>query len=71
MVIISYNSNNITIIFISLTFHESSEKYKKEASFSPNLAYRISSNKHQVSNNHRPLISASPLGIHIEKSASL
>ena len=33
--------------------------------------YRISSNKHRVSNKHRPLISAAPLSIHIEISASL
>ena len=33
--------------------------------------YRISSNKRRASNNHRPLISAAPLGIYIEISASL
>ena len=32
--------------------------------------YRISSNKHQASNERRPLISAASLGIHIEISAS-
>ena len=38
MVIILYNSNIITIIVIDLTFHESSEKQKKEAGFSIKLA---------------------------------
>ena len=33
--------------------------------------YRISSNKRRVSNKRCPLISAAPLGIHIEISASL
>ena len=33
--------------------------------------YGISSNKHRASNNRRPLISAAPLGIHIEISTSL
>ena len=33
--------------------------------------YRISSNKRRASNKRRPLISAAPLGIHIEISASL
>ena len=34
------------------------------------IEYRISSNKRRTSNQHRPLISAAPLGIHIEISAS-
>ena len=34
------------------------------------IAYRISSNKHLTSNKRRPLINASPLGIHIEISTS-
>ena len=32
--------------------------------------YHISSDKHQASNEHHPLISAAPVGIHIEISAS-
>ena len=43
---------------------------KKEAGFSINLAYRISSNKHQVSNKRHPLTSAAPVSIHIEISVS-
>ena len=35
------------------------------------VIYRISSNKRRASNKCRPLISAAPLGIHIETSASL
>ena len=35
------------------------------------VIYRISSNKRRASNKCRPLISAAPLGIHIEISASL
>ena len=35
------------------------------------MTYRISSNKCCSSNKRRPLISAAPLGIHIEISASL
>ena len=34
------------------------------------IAFRISSNKHLTSNKRRPLISVSPLGIHIEISTS-
>ena len=34
------------------------------------IVYRISPNKHLTSNKRRPLISASPLGIHIEISTS-
>ena len=34
------------------------------------VSHRISSNKHQASNKHRPLISATPLGIHIEISTA-
>ena len=34
------------------------------------IEYHISSNKRRASNQHRPLISAAPLGIHIEISAS-
>ena len=34
MVIILYKSNSIAIIFISLTFHESSWKQEEEAGFS-------------------------------------
>ena len=43
---------------------------KKEAGFSINLAYRISSNKHRVSNKRNPLTNAAPLGINIEISVS-
>ena len=35
------------------------------------VIYCISSNKRRASNKCRPLISAAPLGIHIEISASL
>ena len=35
------------------------------------MIYRISSNKRRASNKRRPLISAAPLGIHIEISAFL
>ena len=36
-----------------------------------NIEYRISSNKGRVSKKRLPLISAAPVGIHIEASASL
>ena len=35
------------------------------------IKYRIPSNKHYASNRRHPLISATPLGIHIRRSTSL
>ena len=55
MVIILYNSNSIAIIFISLTFHESSRKQEKEAGFSINFCLGQKIWRFMKTNLHRPI----------------